>query len=213
LFGESEQTRQALRVPEAIGRMPVVLEGGVPEALFWLCLGGWLLGEVAFAARTTLRDPATRDSSFTLLTLALVGGLGAGVWIAAESESSLPGPDWWPPLAGLALFAGGLGLRVWAIRALGRFFRYTVVVDADQRVIDTGPYRLIRHPSYTGLLLAALGVGVALDNWLSIAACLLPPVLGFTLRLRHEEAVLSERLGEPYRAYMRRTRRLIPHVW
>lgn len=193
--------------------MPVVLEGGVPEALFWLCLGGWLVGELAFAVRTTLRDPATRDASFTLLTLALVAGLGAGVWSASEVDASLPGPDWWPPLVGLAVFVGGLALRTWAIRVLGRFFRYTVVVDADQRVIDTGPYRLIRHPSYTGLLLAALGVGVALDNWLSIAACLLPALIGFTLRLLSEERVLSERLGEPYRAYMRRTHRLIPYVW
>ena len=96
---------------------------------------------------------------------------------------------------------------------LGRFFRYTVVVDADHRVVEDGPYRRLRHPSYTGLLMAALGVGIALANWLAIAACLVPALIGFSLRLLHEERVLAAELGEPYRAYMRRTRRLIPGVW
>ena len=193
---------------------PVVLDGGPAEVAFWICLGGWLGGELAFAARTTLRDPATRDASFTLLTLALVGGLGAGIWVAESVDSlSLPGAEWWPPVAGLTLFASGLGLRVWAIRVLGRFFRYTVVVDADQQVVDSGPYSRLRHPSYTGLLMAALGVGVALDNWLSIVCCLLPALIAFTLRLLSEEQTLSERLGDPYRAYMARTHRLIPGIW
>jgi protein-S-isoprenylcysteine O-methyltransferase Ste14 len=193
---------------------PVVLDGGAAEAAFWLCLTAWLLGEMAFAARTTLRNPATRDRSFALLTLALVGGLGVGIWVASTAESlDLPGPDWSAPVAGLILFGGGLAVRIWAIRVLGRFFRYTVVVDADQQVVDTGPYRRVRHPSYTGLLLAALGVGVALDNWLSILACLLPPLVGFTLRLLSEERTLAERLGEPYRAYMARTNRLVPGIW
>ena len=77
----------------------------------------------------------------------------------------------------------------------------------------TVPYRRLRHPSYTGLLMAALGVGIALANWLAIAACLAPALIGFSLRLLHEERVLAAELGEPYRAYMRRTRRLIPGVW
>jgi protein-S-isoprenylcysteine O-methyltransferase Ste14 len=80
-------------------------------------------------------------------------------------------------------------------------------------VVDTGPYRLVRHPSYTGLLMASLGLGIALRTWLSIPACLVPPLIAFSMRLRHEEAVLARELGEPYRAYMRRTKRLVPGVW
>jgi protein-S-isoprenylcysteine O-methyltransferase Ste14 len=148
-----------------------------------------------------------------LLGLALFGGLALGIYAAHHTDSTLPGPAWWPPLAGLALFAGGIWLRTTAVLRLGRWFTYTVKVDAAQPVIDTGPYRLIRHPSYTGLLMASLGVGLALDNWLSILACLLPPLIGFTVRLLGEERVLAEQLGEPYRAYMRRTKRLVPGVW
>jgi protein-S-isoprenylcysteine O-methyltransferase Ste14 len=193
---------------------PLVLDGGAPEVAFWVLMGGWLLGEGWFSLRTTMRDAATRDPSEIVLTFALMGGLGLGVVLAAAVESlALPGPRWWPPLAGLAVFCGGIALRVWAVRTLGRFFRYTIVVDEDHRVIDDGPYRLIRHPSYSGLLLAALGAGIALGNWLSVAACLVPPLVGFSVRLLHEERVLAVELGEPYRSYMRRTRRLIPGVW
>ena len=61
--------------------------------------------------------------------------------------------------------------------------------------------------------MASLGLGIALGTWLSIPACLVPPLIAFGVRLRHEEAVLVQALGEPYRAYMRRTKRLVPGVW
>ena len=193
---------------------PLVLSGGAEEVVFWILLSAWLLGEGAWALRTTMRDPETRDATEPLLTGALVGGIGLGAFLAYEVPSlELPGPRWWPPLAGLAVLAAGLAIRVWAIRTLGRFFIYTVRVGEDHSVVDTGPYRLVRHPSYTGLLMAALGVGIALGNWLSVAACLLPALTGFSIRLLHEERVLAEQLGEPYRAYMGRTHRLIPGVW
>jgi protein-S-isoprenylcysteine O-methyltransferase Ste14 len=193
---------------------PLVLSGGAPEVVFWVLLSGWLLGEGAWALRTTMRDPETRDATEPLLTGALVGGIGLGIYLAFEAQSpDLPGARWWPPVAGLVVFAAGLAIRVWAIRTLGRFFIYTVRVGEDHRVVDDGPYRLVRHPSYTGLLMAALGVGIALDNWLSVAACLLPALTGFSIRLLSEERVLAAELGEPYRAYMTRTKRLVPGIW
>jgi protein-S-isoprenylcysteine O-methyltransferase Ste14 len=87
------------------------------------------------------------------------------------------------------------------------------VVQANHEVVDTGPYRLIRHPSYTGLLAIELGLGIALGTWLSIPACLLPPLIAFSARVLTEERVLARELGEPYRAYMARTYRLVPGVW
>jgi protein-S-isoprenylcysteine O-methyltransferase len=193
---------------------PLVLDGGAPEAVFWVLLSAWLLGEGAFALQTTMRDPEARDPSEPVLTAALVGGIGLGVLFAATAESlALPGPRWGPAVVGFAVFAFGIGFRIWAVRTLGRFFRYTIVVDADHRVVEDGPYRLVRHPSYTGLLMAAFGTGIALGNWLSVAACLLPALIGFSIRLLHEERVLAAQLGEPYRSYMGRTKRLIPGVW
>jgi protein-S-isoprenylcysteine O-methyltransferase Ste14 len=64
----------------------------------------------------------------------------------------------------------GLATRVWAVAALGGAVRTTVEVDPDQAVVITGPYKWIRHPSYAGLLLIVAGLGLAIGNWLSVAA-------------------------------------------
>lgn len=114
---------------------------------------------------------------------------------------------------GLALILVGTGLRSYAIRVLGRYFVITVAVGPDQRVVESGPYRLIRHPSYTGALLSLLGVGLMLTNWASLAAIILCNAVGFGYRVMVEERVLARALGQPYIAYMRRTRRLIPYVF
>jgi len=191
---------------------PLAVHGGVAEALFWACAGGWGIFELVLALRT--RGDGGRDRSFVPLTLSVGAGLALGVLAARRAgDLTLPGPGWWPVAAGLAVFALGLLLRAWAVHELGRFFKFTVVVQADHRVVDTGPYRLIRHPSYTGLLMAELGLGIALGTWLSIPACLAPPLIAFAIRIRHEERVLAGELGDPYRTYMERTRRLVPGVW
>ena len=191
---------------------PLAVHGGAAEALFVACSAGWGLFELVLALLT--RGGGGRDRSFVPLTLSVVAGLALGVVAARRgAELALPGPGWWPLAAGVAVFALGLALRAWSVHELGRFFKFTVVVQADHRVVDTGPYRLVRHPSYSGLLMAALGLGIALGTWASIPACLGPPLIAFALRIRDEERVLANELGDPYRAYMARTARLVPGVW
>lgn len=114
--------------------------------------------------------------------------------------------------AGLGVFAFGVALRWWSIIHLGRFFTVNVTVAADHRVVDSGPYRYIRHPSYTGALLAFLGLSLCLLNALSVPIIMLPIFLAFRKRMGIEESVLAEALPD-YRAYARRTRRLIPLVY
>jgi protein-S-isoprenylcysteine O-methyltransferase Ste14 len=92
-------------------------------------------------------------------------------------------------------------------------FRVTVAVDEDQPLVDTGPYAALRHPSYTGMLLCCLGLGVALDSWLSVASALILPTIGVLRRIAHEEQVLSTQLGAKYTSYKTRTKRLIPGIW
>jgi protein-S-isoprenylcysteine O-methyltransferase Ste14 len=192
---------------------PLVVHDGLAAAIFWTAAGAWMAGEMAFSIRTTWRSEGRRDPSFHLLTLTTLAALALGVLAAHGGSLTLPGPAWWPLAAGLAVLAAGLTLRIWAIRELGRFFTYAVLVHPGQRVIETGPYRRIRHPSYSGMVLGMLGLGLALGTWLSAAACMLPTLAAFSLRLRSEERVLATQLGEPYRDYMRRTRRLIPGLW
>jgi protein-S-isoprenylcysteine O-methyltransferase Ste14 len=80
-------------------------------------------------------------------------------------------------------------------------------------VVDTGPYRLIRHPSYSGSLLTFAGLGLAMGNWVSIVLLLLGAGVGFAYRVHVEEQALCTDLGQPYRDYMQRTRRFVPYIW
>jgi protein-S-isoprenylcysteine O-methyltransferase Ste14 len=172
------------------------------------------VAEIATARHLAHGESDTRDPVVVAMSFALFGGQALGIVAAANLEGlALPGPDWWPPLAGAIVFSAGIALRAWSILTLGRFFRYSVVLQDEHRIVEDGPYRLLRHPSYTGLVLAALGVGLALGNWLSIALCFGFPLLAFGIRLRFEERALVEHFGQPYRDYMARTWRLVPHVW
>ncbi len=111
---------------------------------------------------------------------------------------------------GLALMAAGIALREWAVLALGRHFSVVVALEADHRLVTAGPYRWLRHPAYTGGLIATNGFALALGSWLSlipIVAILLP---AFAYRIRLEEQLLLAAFGDTYRTYMSRTWRLFP---
>lgn len=113
----------------------------------------------------------------------------------------------------LIVFVAALSLRWWSIVHLGRFFTVNVAVASDQVVIDDGPYRLVRHPSYTGALLAFLAYALYVGHWIGLLIVMVPISIAFARRIFVEEAALSAGLGEPYRAYMRRTKRLVPYVF
>jgi protein-S-isoprenylcysteine O-methyltransferase len=114
---------------------------------------------------------------------------------------------------GVAVFVLGIVLRWYSIAYLGRFFTVDVAVAADHKVIDSGPYRFVRHPSYTGVLLAFFGVGLALANYVSLFLLTVPITAVFLHRIRVEEAALKLGLGAPYSRYMDKTRRLIPFLY
>ena len=113
---------------------------------------------------------------------------------------------------GIALVYAGLAFRLYAIKVLGRYFTTSVAVVADQQVVEDGPYKLIRHPAYTGLLIMFLGFGLSSTNWLSLLALMGCALTGLSYRIHVEERVLQEHLGQRYQEYMRRTKRLIPFV-
>jgi protein-S-isoprenylcysteine O-methyltransferase Ste14 len=114
---------------------------------------------------------------------------------------------------GLLLMVLGIALRLWAVSTLRGFFSYTVQIKVDHRILESGPYRFVRHPAYSGSLLAILGVGFALQSW--GAVLLMAAFFGaaFGYRIRVEESALRASLGEEYIAYSKRVRRLIPWVF
>jgi protein-S-isoprenylcysteine O-methyltransferase Ste14 len=151
-------------------------------------------------------------------TRAIVGlSLGASIIVGCLLSLSVPALD--TPVqgaftvAGLVLLWTGLVVRVWAVVTLGRSFSTFVQADADQTVVTHGPYRWVRHPSYTGLLLIAIGLGLGSRNWLSLLVYVVVPLLGLLPRMAVEESVLTRVLGEEYRSYQRSTRRLVPGLW
>jgi protein-S-isoprenylcysteine O-methyltransferase len=107
----------------------------------------------------------------------------------------------------------GIALRWWAIIHLGRFFTVNVAIAADHRVVDDGPYRFVRHPSYTGALMSFVGLGLTTGNWLAAVVLVVPISVAFLRRITIEERVLAAALGEPYRAYAARTKRLVPFLY
>ncbi len=80
-------------------------------------------------------------------------------------------------------------------------------------MVSSGPYRLIRHPSYCGWLLVCLGYGIAVQNWLSVLAAFLFPFAALIYRIHIEERVLVSSLGSAYVEYQKKSKKLIPWVW
>jgi protein-S-isoprenylcysteine O-methyltransferase Ste14 len=96
---------------------------------------------------------------------------------------------------------------------LGKYFTFDVAVHNNHTLIQEGPYRYIRHPSYSGALLSLVGFGLALGNWAGLALFLFCMGIAYSYRIPIEEAALAAGLGEPYRQYVSRTRRLIPFLF
>ena len=114
--------------------------------------------------------------------------------------------------SGLGLLIAGSVLRRYCWRLLGEFFTGDVNARADQPVIQKGPYRYVRHPSYSGGILMAGGVALALGTWLGVVTAMVTAVAAYVFRIRVEERVLVETLGAPYAEYMQRSKRLVPFV-
>jgi protein-S-isoprenylcysteine O-methyltransferase Ste14 len=144
--------------------------------------------------------------------IVLVGALVAGV---------LPGVAQWATIRpaaagdwiGLLLFWGGISLRFWSIRTLGRYFTVIVQTSSDQPVITDGPYGVIRHPSYAGLILIVVALGLFIGNWLSLASLVVAITGGLVFRIRVEERALLQNLGDGYRTYAATHKRLVPLIW
>ena len=107
----------------------------------------------------------------------------------------------------------GIFVRQWSILTLGRYFNTIINVQKDQKVVDYGPYLLVRHPAYTGLLMSMIGMFVALQSLASILAILVLFSLAIGYRIHVEEKLLVSELGDDYIRYMKKTKRLIPFVF
>ena len=116
-------------------------------------------------------------------------------------------------VVGAVLVVIGLIIRILSILTLKRSFTYSVAQVEDQKLIDTGLYKFIRHPGYLGQLLIFLGLAVALSNWLSILLMMIPVTIGYIYRISVEEKFMAAQMGETYLNYQKRTKRIIPFIY
>jgi protein-S-isoprenylcysteine O-methyltransferase Ste14 len=186
---------------------------GLPTVLFALTVAVWIVIEVLQALkRRPEASSADRGSLLILRICAIVAFVLAGLGLARVPAASVADGNVLFGM-GLAVMWCGIGLRFWSFRTLGRYFTFTVMTSADQPVVSTGPYRFVRHPGYSGILLVLAGIGATYGNWLSLAALALIPLIGFIHRIHVEEAALSAALGGAYTSYASGRKRLIPFVW
>ena len=185
------------------------------ERLLGVVVALFPVSEVALAIMRRSRGRAARSEDRGSMRLLWVGiVLGVGLAIAAQGvrAARIPGPASVVRVAALALMVAGLALRWSAILTLGRLFTVDVAIHRDHSVVQRGLYRHVRHPSYTGALIAFLGLGLFFGNWLSLIVLLVPITLAICNRVAKEERALLASLGPEYAAYCARTRRFIPGV-
>lgn len=130
---------------------------------------------------------------------------------ALAPEAVLEGPV--PFLVGTAVGWLGLSLRWWSFATLGTYFTTVVKTSSDQIIISRGPYRFLRHPSYTGLLAAFLGCGLMLGNWIGVCASSFLVLTSLVYRLRREERALVRASGDAYLNFAHQRARLVPFIW
>jgi protein-S-isoprenylcysteine O-methyltransferase Ste14 len=185
------------------------------DAIFIVTYAAWLLFEIVTGQSRKSTDPTKvrdRGSFRFLIAMIWAGAALAFTFCFGLQQATIPWMRTELFFAGIALMWVGIGFRYYAMRVLGRYFTFQVDVHAGQTVIEAGPYRYIRHPSYSGALITVFGLGLTLGNWASILALLACTSAGYAYRIYVEEAALIRALGQPYRDYMCRTARLLPFV-
>lgn len=176
----------------------------------------WVASEIGLAVARRSSDPGAASldrSSLRALWITISLAVTAAVMLAGRRAGAFGSraPGW--EITGVAVILAGLALRWWAILTLRHAFTVDVAVASDQSVIESGPYASVRHPSYTGILISFVGMGVLFRHWTSLFVLLVPITAALLYRIGVEERALQAGLGEAYAGYMRRTRRLVPFVY
>jgi protein-S-isoprenylcysteine O-methyltransferase Ste14 len=186
-----------------------------PYALvFWTVFLWAFLPESRIISRRGEPSSTAQDaSSKRLIAVGQGVAVFAAFWIAARvPRTALADRAVWF-WCGVALIVGGSLLRRHCWRMLGRSFTGAVIVHSDQAVVERGAYRYVRHPSYTAGILMFLGISLALGNWLGVIEMMATVSIVYGYRVHVEERALAAVIGEPYRQYMRRTKRFVPLVF
>lgn len=178
------------------------------SAAFYL----WVLAEAGIFVVTRRRagDRSGDRASALVVIVGIIAALTISFGLPFLNPVLLP-PTWsW---VGIGFMVAGVALRVWSVATLGRYFSLRVTIQSAHRLVDWGPYRLLRHPAYSGSMLTLVGVPLAVREPVGAVLVLAIALIAFAYRMRMEERALADALGDDYRAYMGRTWRVVPWVW
>ncbi len=183
--------------------------------LFAMVYWSWVGSEVLLQLATrTSRSSEVKDRGSLLLLLAVIfGSISAATWYPAAHGRTMLGEAHWLKMAAMVLLASGLAIRWTAILTLGRSFSTNVAIHANQTVHKTGLFRWVRHPSYAGMLLIFMAIGLSQRNWVSLTIMLVFPTAALLYRINVEEMALTEAFGEDYVEYTKGTKRLVPGIY
>jgi protein-S-isoprenylcysteine O-methyltransferase Ste14 len=185
------------------------------ELYFDLVVSLWILSEVVGGGiipylRRQGSKIERRDRGSRLLIVGCIFlSIAIAFTFAASGIALLPG---FLSYAGTTLMLAGIVLRQWSMAVLGRFFTLAIGIQKGQKVVNSGPYRLVRHPSYTGAFLIVIGVGLALRSWGAVLVILFITGIAYGYRIRMEERVLVSELGDEYVQYRKTTKMFIPYI-
>jgi len=192
-----------------------VFASGLGLVLFDFTIFVWIASEIFGAAlvprlRRRGAPRVKRDrGSRALITVAILVSMFIAFYFGYGGVGALPD---WIFCVGIFLMFLGILVRQYAIWILGRFFSLTVQISEDHKVVEKGPYRLVRHPSYTGIMITFAGLGLAVQSFGALLVLLLFFGISFGYRMYVEERTLLSGLGQDYASYMKRTKRLIPFL-
>jgi protein-S-isoprenylcysteine O-methyltransferase Ste14 len=195
--------------------MSSIFPSSIATAVFQIVIFLWILSEIVgthiiprIRRRGTVIHRKDRGSILFIFITIFVSIVLAN-YFASANIAMLPS---WVFYVGIVLMILGIILRQWSMAVLGRFFSGTVGTQEGQFVVEKGPYRLIRHPSYTGGLLIFIGLGLAYQSWGAVLSLILLFSLAYGYRIHIEEKALISEFGEEYTEYKKRTKRLIPYL-
>jgi protein-S-isoprenylcysteine O-methyltransferase Ste14 len=186
-------------------------------SLLWeILFFGWCASEVfiALALRTRNSGGNVRDRGTQLmLWIVIFGAITACDWISGSHAPTMFGGAHWLKICSILVLALGLVIRWTAILSLGKSFSANVAIQPSQTVYRGGLYRWVRHPSYLGMLIIFLAIGIHSRNWIALFAVLVPTTLALLYRIHVEEIALNQAFGVAYASYSKSTRRLLPFIY
>jgi protein-S-isoprenylcysteine O-methyltransferase Ste14 len=175
----------------------------------------WIGSEIILTRtrRSQTTDVRLDKSSLRVLWVTIAVGVNVGILLSFQRIGYFGNGSPIYPIAGLVFILCGLIVRWIAIVSLKHQFTVDVSITKDHRIINTGIYRVVRHPAYAGSLLSFFGLGLCFANYLTILIMFPPICSAFLYRIHVEERALRDNFGDEYANYCASTKRLIPGVY